>query len=96
VLLGFLAGARGELDLGPLLGKRLEVIGTMMRTRGHEERAALAAEFAEHVVPLFTSCDGAAPVLRPVVGTKLKMRDLADAHRAMERNETFGKVVLVW
>ena len=43
VLLGFLAGGRFTGDLGPILRKRLEVIGTMMRTRGPEERGRWCA-----------------------------------------------------
>src|SRR5918992_1157639 len=45
VLLGFLAGSHSEADLGPMLGKRLEMIGTVMRTRALEERIPLVHEF---------------------------------------------------
>src|SRR5215210_2473846 len=45
VLLGFLAGSQADVDLGPILRKRLEIIGTVMRTRGLEERIALVREF---------------------------------------------------
>lgn len=91
VLLGFLAGANAGVDLGPVLRKRLEIIGSVMRTRGPEERAELVTRFAEAMLPLFEH-----GVLRPVLDRTLPVEQLADAHQAMERNETFGKVVVVW
>jgi NADPH2:quinone reductase len=96
VLLGFLAGSRSTADLGPILRKRLEVIGTVMRTRTLEERIPLVREFAERVLPLFDQrIDHAAP-LRPVLERTYPMAELAEAHRVMESNETFGKIVVVW
>jgi NADPH:quinone reductase len=96
VMLGHLAGGRATADLGPILRKRLEVIGTMMRTRGLEERIPLVREFAERIMPLFDQrIDHAAP-LRPVLERTYPMAELAEAHRAMESNETFGKIVVVW
>jgi putative PIG3 family NAD(P)H quinone oxidoreductase len=96
VLLGFLAGSRTTADLGPILRKRLEVIGTAMRIRTHEERKALVADFAERMLPLFDRRIEQAAPLRPVVQDSYPMSRIGDAHRLMESNETFGKVVVVW
>jgi NADPH:quinone reductase len=96
VILGLMAGRRGEIDLEPVLKKRLEIIGSVMRSRGAEERAALTAEFAERMLPLFESRDGRAPVLRPVLERVYPMERLAEAHEVMERNENFGKLVGRW
>ncbi len=97
ILLGFLAGSVTEADLGPILRKRLEVIGTVMRTRGLEERIPLVGEFAERMLPLFDprTEQGGTP-LRPVLERTYPMARLADAHRVMEGNETFGKIVVEW
>ena len=95
VILGLMAGRRTEVDLEPLLHKRLEVIGSVMRSRGPEERAALTAQFRERVLPLFEQRDGP-PRLRPVVERTYPMERLAEAHGVMERNENFGKLVGVW
>ncbi|HEX9165450.1 MAG TPA: NAD(P)H-quinone oxidoreductase [Gemmatimonadales bacterium] len=92
VLLGFLQGPKVETSLDPILRKRLEVIGTVMRTRGPEERAALAAEFTARLAPWFAT---AQPV-RPVIGATFAMADIAEAHRAMEADAVFGKIVLEW
>jgi NADPH2:quinone reductase len=96
VLLGFLAGSRTSADVGPILRKRLEVIGTMMRTRGLEERVPLVREFAERMLPLFDQRIEHATPLRPVLERVYPMAELADAHRSLEGNETFGKVVMTW
>lgn len=91
VLLGFLAGSRTTADLESVLRKRLEVIGTVMRTRGVDERIVLARAFTGAMLPLFEH--GA---LRPVVDRTVPMAELAEAHAALERNDTFGKIVAVW
>jgi putative PIG3 family NAD(P)H quinone oxidoreductase len=96
VLLGFLAGSRATADLGPILRKRLEVIGTVMRTRGLEERVPLVRAFADRILPLFDHRIEHAAPLRPVLEHSYPMTELAEAHRALESNETFGKVVVTW
>jgi len=110
VILGFLQGpvvAQASLDV--ILRKRLEIIGTAMRTRGPEERSALIAEFAGRVLPLFgphfrsdspmlslSHPERSDAVLRPVVHRVFPMREAAAAHQSMERNDTIGKIVLAW
>jgi NADPH2:quinone reductase len=96
VLLGFLAGSKFTGDLGPILRQRLEVIGTVMRTRSSDERVPLVREFRERMLPLFDQRIEHAAPLRPVVERTIPMTQLAEAHRAMEQNETFGKVVVTW
>ncbi|MBK8006838.1 MAG: NAD(P)H-quinone oxidoreductase [Gemmatimonadetes bacterium] len=90
VLLGFLQGARAELSLEPVLRKRLEIIGSVMRPRLLAERGPLVARFAAEVLPQF----GAR--LRPVVGARYPMASAAGAHAAMEQDAVFGKIVLHW
>ncbi len=96
VLLGFLAGSRTTADLGPMIRKRLEVIGTAMRVRSPEERKTLVAEFAERMLPLFDRRIEQAAPLRPVLQATYPMTALAEAHQALESNETFGKIVVEW
>ena len=97
VMLGHLAGGKaGEADLGPILRKRLEVIGTLMRPRTLEERIPLVREFTERMIPLFDERIEHASPLRPVIERVFPMAELAEAHRLMEKNESFGKVVVIW
>jgi putative PIG3 family NAD(P)H quinone oxidoreductase len=97
VLLGFLQGPKAEVSLEPILRKRLEIIGSVMRTRALEERIPLVRDFGDRVLPLFEAnrrTGGRA--VRPIVGATYPMSDIAAAHTAMEADENFGKIVLVW
>jgi NADPH2:quinone reductase len=96
IMLGFLAGSGTEADLGPILRKRLEIIGTVMRTRGLDERIPLVREFGKRMLPLFKPRSEQGAVLRPVLERTYPMTQLADAHRVLEGNATFGKIVVVW
>jgi putative PIG3 family NAD(P)H quinone oxidoreductase len=96
IMLGFLAGSRTEADLSPILRKRLEVVGTVMRTRGLEERVPLVREFGERMLPLFEPRGAEGATLRPVLERTYPVTQLADAHRVLEGNATFGKIVVIW
>ena len=110
VMLGFLQGpVAPHANLDVILRKRLEIIGTAMRTRGHEERVQLVAEFRANVLPLFgphvlsdepmhslSHPSRVGALLHPIVHAGFPMADVAAAHAAMERNEGVGKIVLSW
>src|SRR5579883_839742 len=89
VVVGTMAGARVDLDLSTLMRKRCQLRGTVLRSRPLEEKILAARALARHVAPLLAS--GA---LRPVVDRILPLEQAADAHRAMQSNDTFGKIVL--
>ncbi len=107
VLLGFLQGPSVEVSLEPILRKRLEIIGSVMRTRALTERIPLVRAFTEQVLPAFTDDGGRGhhvaagvasmqPLLRPIVGISCPMSDIVSAHEAMEQDTNFGKIVLTW
>jgi len=91
VMLGLLQGARGTLDLGLILQRRLEIIGTTLRSRGAEERRPLVADVTARVLPALA--DGR---LRPVMHAVLPMAQLAEAQAMMEADQVTGKIVLTW
>jgi NADPH2:quinone reductase len=91
VLVGTMAGSRAEVDLGLVLRRRLRIVGTALRSRPLEEKIALARDFSDTVIPLFD--DGR---LRPVVDRVLSFADVAEAHASLERDASFGKIVLRW
>jgi NADPH:quinone reductase len=91
VVIGLLGGATGSLPLGLLLSRRARVFGTVLRSRQLEEKAELAQKFTAHVLPLLA--DGR---LVPVIDTVMPMSEVRQAHRRMEENDTFGKIVLRW
>lgn len=89
ILIGGVAGGRADVDLYQILGKRLHVIGTVMRARSLEEKIATTAAFEREVVPLLANGD-----IEPVIDSVFPLEQIQDAHRRLESNETFGKVVL--
>jgi NADPH:quinone reductase-like Zn-dependent oxidoreductase len=97
VLLGTLqGGSAAGVDLARILRFRLEVIGTVMRSRGLGERVELAEQFTSRVLADFGPRDRGAPRLAPVVGATFSMSEVRRAHEAMEANAVFGKIVLTW
>ncbi len=92
VLIGTLGGGGGTPPpIGMMLGKRVTVIGTVMRARPLEEKIELARIATTRLVPLFER-----GLLAPVIDRVLPMTACADAHARMERDENVGKIVLRW
>jgi putative PIG3 family NAD(P)H quinone oxidoreductase len=89
VLVGTMSGAKLDADLGMLMQKRLRVHGTVLRSRPLEEKAALTQEFARRILPLFAS-----ERIVPVIDRVFPLEEVAEAHRFMESNANFGKIVL--
>jgi len=89
VLIGLMGGARAEIDLGLLLAKRLQVIGSTLRARPLAEKQALVADFEARFGEALS-----AGRIRPIVDRVLPMEKIEAAHAAMERSEHFGKIVL--
>jgi NADPH:quinone reductase-like Zn-dependent oxidoreductase len=89
VLVGAVAGGTAQFPLLLAMGKRLTIVGTMLRSRSDDEKAAATDAFAAEVGPLLES--GA---IKPVVE---HIAPLAEAERAYElvaADKTFGKVIL--
>jgi putative PIG3 family NAD(P)H quinone oxidoreductase len=91
VVIGLLAGIEGTLPLGVLLAKSARIVGSVLRTRSADEKAQIAAGFTRDVLPLIARAE-----VGPIIDHVLPMADIKDAHAAMEADETFGKIVLVW
>ena len=89
VLIGLMGGAKVEMNLAVLLAKRASVIGSTLRTRAVEEKAAIVAAFERRF-----GADLAAGRIRPIVDRVLPLERAAEAHRAMKASEHFGKIVL--
>jgi putative NAD(P)H quinone oxidoreductase, PIG3 family len=88
-LIGFLGGSAGQIDLGPILAKRLHVTGTTLRRTPLSHKIALTADFVA-----FAHDRLARGELRPVIDTIYPLREAAEAHRVMEANRNAGKLVL--
>jgi len=89
VMIGRQGGVKSEIDVMPILRKRLVLTGSTLRTRSVEEKGALAQSVYQHVWPLFES--GA---VRVIVHQTFPLPHAAEAHRLMESSAHVGKIVL--
>lgn len=89
VLVGLTSGSIAEFDLRTALQKRATIIGTVLRGRSVEEKAAATAKFAAEVIPLFKN-----GTVRPNLDRVFAATDVIEAYKYLESNESFGKVVL--
>ncbi|WP_437734121.1 NAD(P)H-quinone oxidoreductase [Sorangium sp. So ce1335] len=88
-LVGLTAGATAELDLRELLRKRVELIGTVLRSRPLEEKIAAAQVLERNISPWL-----ARRAVRPIIDRVFPLGDAAAAHIYMASNASFGKVLL--
>jgi NADPH:quinone reductase-like Zn-dependent oxidoreductase len=91
MIVGVTGGVSAEAPLRLILGKRLRIIGTTLRTRTERERDVLFARFAKDVVGLLRKGR-----LKAVVNEVRPMTEAVGAFTAMSHNDTFGKTVLTW
>ncbi|HEX9244007.1 MAG TPA: NAD(P)H-quinone oxidoreductase [Anaeromyxobacter sp.] len=89
VVVGTMGGADARTDLRALMSKRAAIVGTTLRMRPLEEKIAATQAFARDVLPLVASGRVA-----PVVDSVLPLERAREAHERMERNDSFGKLVL--
>jgi len=89
VQIGTLGGYKASFAMNGLMAKRATIVGTMLRSRPLDERIALARAFTLQLGPLF-----ARGALRAEIDRVVPFDQMAEAHRAMEANENFGKIVI--
>jgi NADPH2:quinone reductase len=89
VQIAFLEGARVELDLRPLMMKRLIHTGSTLRPRSAAEKAVIADALHAKVWPLLASgrC-------KPIIDSVFPLAEVAKAHARMESSKHVGKIVL--
>ena len=89
VNIAFQKGSKVEVDLLPVMLKRLTLTGSTLRPRTVAEKAEIAKSLEARVWPLF-----AAGKCKPVIFKTFPLADAAGAHRLMESSQHVGKIVL--
>jgi len=89
VIIGLMGGAKAEINLGALMVKRQQIIGSVLRSRPVSEKAGIVRQFTAAVMPLFEQ-----GTIVPLIHAVLPLDQAAEAHRMMEASEHFGKIVL--
>jgi putative PIG3 family NAD(P)H quinone oxidoreductase len=88
-VIGVMGGRKAELDVGRVLVNRLSILGSVLRPRPVAEKAAIIRSFERDALPHF-----ATGRIVPLIHRVYPLAQAADAHRAMEASEHFGKLVL--
>ncbi len=91
VCLATTAGAKAEIDIRHLMQKRATIMGSVLRGRSIEDKAEATRRFAEDVLPLV-----ARGIVRPVIEMVYNAEEIRAAHRHLETNTSFGKIVLTF
>jgi putative PIG3 family NAD(P)H quinone oxidoreductase len=89
VLIGLMGGREVQLDLGMLLVKRVQLLGSTLRNRDELFKAELLRDLRQHVWPLFT--EGR---LKPQLEKVFAAKDVDAAFAALASNQVNGKLVL--
>jgi NADPH:quinone reductase len=89
VQIGVQNGPAKELNLMPMLAKRLTHTGSTLRSRSIAEKAQIAQELEQHVWPLLQQGK-----LKPLIFRTFRLEEAAEAHALMEAGTHIGKIVL--
>lgn len=89
VTIAFQRGPKTNINLGPILIKRLTLTGSTLRPRSIAFKGAVAAELEELVWPIIE--DG---TLKPVVDSVFPLQDARSAHELMDSSKHMGKIIL--
>ncbi len=90
VLVGLMGGNKVETNLGLFLRKKLSLHGSTLRDRTLEQKGSLIKRFSRDVLPALASGE-----LRPIVDKRqFALDEIVEAHRYMEANQNFGKIIL--
>ena len=90
VLIGLMGGREAKLDLAQVLGKRVQLLGSTLRSRDDQFKADLLSDLGQQVWPLF-----AEGRLSPQLAKAFAVKDAEAAFAELASNSVAGKLVLV-
>ena len=91
VQLAFNLGSKIEVDLMPVMLKRLTITGSTLRSRSDDFKSEVASDLIRTVWPLFVSSP---PKLRTTTFAHFDLADADKAHTLMESGSKRGKILL--
>ncbi len=89
VMIGLMGGAKATINLGLLMMKRLRIIGSTLRAQPIAKKTEIMNNLNENVWPSLESGD-----IKPIIDSVIPIEEVDKAHKLMESNQTFGKVIL--
>ncbi len=89
VIIGVISGIKAELNLALMMVKRQQIIGSVLRSRPVKDKGDIVAEFTRVALPRFAD-----RTIVPIIETSFPLDEVVAAHRMMEEDRHFGKIVL--
>lgn len=89
VIIGVISGIKAELNLALMMVKRQQIIGSVLRSRPVKDKGEIAAEFTRTALPKFAD-----RTIVPIIEKVFPLDQVVEAHRMMEEDKHFGKIVL--
>ena len=89
VIIGVTSGIKAELNLALMMVKRQQIIGSVLRSRPVKDKGEIVEEFTRVALPKFAD-----RTVVPIVEKVFPIDQVVDAHRMMEEDRHFGKIVL--
>ena len=87
--IAYLKGSKVEVDLIPIMLKRLLISGSTLRVRSNEEKQEIANQLRDEIWPLIENRS-----IELFIDKKYEYIDVKDAHKYMENNKNIGKILL--
>jgi len=90
VILSFLSGpVVSEVDLSPILRKRLNIIGSTLRNRSLQYKINLTHQFYQFAWDAIRS-----KRISPIIDKVYHWEQISEAHQHMEENKNIGKIII--
>jgi NADPH2:quinone reductase len=89
VFIALLGGAKGEINFGEVLMRRLTITGSTLRPRPIAFKGAIAKNLREKIWPLIESGK-----IKPVIYKTFPLAQASEAHALMESSQHIGKIIL--
>lgn len=82
-------GPKADINLLPIMLKRLTITGSTLRARDDAFKADIAKQLLNNVWPLLEI-----GLIKPIIHSTFSLGDAAKAHELMESSQHFGKIIL--
>jgi len=89
VFISTLSGSQTEIDLRHLMGRRLRLIGSVLRSRSLAEKVAVKEQFMARFWDKLVNGS-----IRPIIDSTYPITQANDAHEFMRQNKNIGKIIL--
>jgi tumor protein p53-inducible protein 3 len=89
VFIGTMSGSQAEINIGALMGRRLRLIGSVLRSRSLAEKVEIKERFIAQFWPLLL--DG---TIQPIIDSVYSIEQANEAHQRMAEDKNIGKIIL--